>query len=74
MRRGLSDIQTYLDTLSSETARKLDIFEATIIKEKHITQFSNALTILHRNIDLVLDSVLHAQSGSIQPKIVPLNL
>jgi len=74
VRRGLSDIQTYLDTLSSETARKLDIFEATIIKEKHITQFSNALTILHRNIDLVLDSVLHAQSGSIQPKIVPLNL
>jgi hypothetical protein len=39
--------------------------------EKHITQVNNALTILRRNIDVVLDSVLHAQSGNILPKIVP---
>jgi len=71
VRKGLSDIQTYLDTLSSETARKLDIFEAKFMIEKHITQVNNALTILQRNIDLVLDSVLHVQSGSIQPQIVP---
>jgi len=71
VKKGLSDIQTYLDTLSSETARKLSIFEAKFMIEKHITQVNNALTILHRNTDLVLDSVLHAQSGSIQPQIVP---
>ena len=71
VRKGLSNIQTYLDTLSSETACKLDIFEAKFMIEKHITQVKNALTILQRNIDLVLDSVLHAQSGNIQPQIVP---
>ena len=38
--------------------------------QKHITQVNSALTILQRNIDLVLDSVQHAQSGSIQPQIV----
>ena len=71
VRKGLSKIQTYLNTLSSETACKLDIFEAKFMIEKHITQVKNALTILQRNIDLVLDSVLHAQSGNIQPQIVP---
>ena len=71
VRKGLSDIQTYLDTLSVETARKLDIFEVKFMIEKYITQVNNALTVLQRNIDLVLDSVLHSQSGSIQPQIVP---
>jgi len=28
--------------------------------EKHITQVNNALTVLQRNIDLVLDRVLNA--------------
>jgi hypothetical protein len=71
VRKGLSDIQTYLDTLSAETARKLDIFGAKFAIEKHITQVNTALTVLQRNTDLVLDSVLHAQAGHIQPKIVP---
>jgi hypothetical protein len=74
VRKGLSDIQTYLDTLSSETARKFSIFDAKFIIEKHITQVNKALTILQRNIDVVLNSVLPAQSGSIQPQIVPPNL
>jgi len=67
----VSYIQTSLDALSSETARKLDIFEAKFVIEKHINQVNNALTILQRDTDLVLDSVLHAQSGSIKPQIVP---
>jgi len=70
MRKGLLDIQGYLDTLSSETAKKLSIFEARFMIEKHITQVNNALTILQRNTDLLLDSVVHAQTGSIQPQIV----
>ena len=71
VRKGLSNIQTYLDTLSSETAHKLDIFEAKLMIEKHITQVNNILTILQRNIDFVQNSVLNAQSGNIQPQIVP---
>jgi len=71
VRKGPSNIQTYLDTISSETAHKLDIFEAKLMIEKHITQVKNALTILQRNIDFVQDIVLNAQSGNIQPQIVP---
>jgi hypothetical protein len=74
MRKGLSDTQNYLDTLSSETARKFSIFEATFMIEKHITQINNALTLLQRNMDLLLDSVVHAQTGGIQPQIVPPHL
>jgi len=38
VKQGLVDIQTYLDSLSSETAGKLTIFEAKFMTEKHITQ------------------------------------
>ena len=68
---GLADIQTYLDSLSSETVKKLSIFEAKLLIEKHITQVNNALTLLQRNVDLLLDSVLHAQAGKVQPQLVP---
>ena len=74
MRKGLSDIQNYLDTLTSETTSKLSIFEAKFMIEKHITQVNNALTTLQRNMDLLLDSVVHAQTGGIQPQIVPPHL
>ena len=69
--KAVSNIQTYLGTLYSVTARKLEIFEATFMTEEHITHVNNAFRILQRNTDLVLDSVLHAQSGSIQQKIAP---
>jgi hypothetical protein len=74
MRKGLSDIQNYLYTLSSETACKFSIFEAKFMIETHITQINNAPTLLQRNMDLVLDSVVHAQTGGIQPQIVPPHL
>jgi len=70
VRKGLSAIQSYLEALSAETARKLDIFEAKFTMEKHIIQVNNALKILQRKIDLVLDSVLHVQAGNLQPQIV----
>ena len=71
VKQGLVDVQTYLDSLSSETAGKLNIFEAKFMIEKHITQVNNALALLQRNVDLLLDSVLHAQAGKVQPQIVP---
>jgi hypothetical protein len=35
VKQGLVDIQTYLDSLFSETAGKLAIFEAKFMIEKH---------------------------------------
>ena len=57
VRKGLPDIETYLDTLSSGTSRKLDIFQAKYMIEKHITQVNNALMTLQRNIHLVPERV-----------------
>ena len=71
VKQGLVDIQTYLDSLSSETAEKLTIFGAKFMIEEHITQVTNALTLLQRNVDLLLDSILHAQAGKVQPQLVP---
>ena len=71
VRQGLTDIQAYLNSLASETYRKLTMFEAKFMIEKHITQVTNALTLLQRNVDLLLDSVIHAQAGKFQSQLVP---
>jgi len=60
MRIGLTDIQNYLGRLALVTTRELSIFEAKFMTEKHITQVNNALNTLQRNMDLLLDSVVHA--------------
>jgi hypothetical protein len=64
VKQGLDDIQTYLDSFSSETARKFSIFETKLVVENHISRVNSALTLLHRNMDLVIDGVLHAQTGN----------
>jgi hypothetical protein len=38
--------------------------------EKNITQVYNAVTLLQRNMGLLLGSVLHAQVGKVQPQVV----
>jgi hypothetical protein len=63
VKQGLVDIQNYLDSLPSETTGKLTIFEAKFIIEKHITQVNNALTLLQRNVHLLLDTVLTLRQG-----------
>jgi len=45
VKQGSVDIQTYLDSLSSETDEKLTIFEAKFMIAKHITQVTNAFTL-----------------------------
>jgi hypothetical protein len=71
VRQWLTDIQAYLNSLASETSRKLTMFEAKFMIEKHVTQVTNALTPLQRNVDLLLNSVIHAQAGKVQPKLMP---
>jgi hypothetical protein len=71
VKQGLVEIQTYLDSLASETAGKLTMFEAKFMIEKHITRVNNALILLQRNVDLLLNSVLHAQGGKVHPQTVP---
>ena len=71
VKQGLVEIQAYLDSLSTETAKRFILMEAKIMTEKHITLVNNALTLLQRNVDLLLDSVLHAQAGKVQPQLVP---
>jgi hypothetical protein len=60
VKQGLVDIQTYLDSLSSETAGKLTIFEAKFMTEKHITQVNNALILLQRNVDVIGECPSHS--------------
>lgn len=70
VRDGLADIQTYLAHYPQRQLEKLSISQEKFLIEKHITQVSNALTLLQMNVDLLLDSVLHAQAGKVQQHLV----
>ena len=45
-----------------------------LVVENHISRVNSALTLLQRNMDLVIDGVLHAQAGNVHPQIVPSQL
>ena len=70
-KQGLVERHAYLDSLSTETAKRFTLLEAKFMIEKHITLANNALTLLQRNVDLFLDTVLHAQAGKVLPQLVP---
>jgi hypothetical protein len=43
--------------------------------EGHMLRVNNAINVLQRNLDLLIDSVVNAQKGVLQPQIIsPINL
>ncbi len=71
VKQRLVEIQVYLDSLSTETTKRFTLMEVKFMIQKYITLVNNALALLQRNVDLLLDSVLHAQAGKVKPQLVP---
>ena len=70
MKEGISKITKYMNSLQSETNEKMSLFSAKIEVEGHILRVNNAMLTLQRNLDLLIDSVIHAQKGVLQPQII----
>jgi hypothetical protein len=59
-----------MDTLRSETTTSLNLVSAKIEVEGHLLKVTNALNAVQRNLDLLIDSVVHAQKGMLQPQVI----
>ena len=59
-----------MNNLHAETNEKMNLISAKIEVEGHILKVGKAMQSLKRNIDLLIDSVVHAQKGALQPQII----
>jgi hypothetical protein len=59
-----------MNTLKTETIEKLNIFGAKIEVEGHILRVNTAIDTLQHNLDLLIDSIINAQKGVLQPHVI----
>jgi hypothetical protein len=63
LKEGISRVTKYMDTLRSKTNKKMNLFSMKIEVERHMLRVNNAINVLQRNLDLLIDSVMNAQKG-----------
>jgi hypothetical protein len=72
-RNGLINLKSYMERFISNAESRLNLLDIKINTEGHIAQVNNALNVMKRNLDLMIESVINAQKGVLQPQIVPPN-
>ncbi|XP_023715320.1 uncharacterized protein LOC111868676 [Cryptotermes secundus] len=70
IKRGLTELKTYMEKFIGETEARLALISIKINIESHIAQVNSALNAMQRNLDLLIESILNAQKGVLQPQIV----
>ena len=70
LKMGISNITRYMNNLRSETTANVNIVSAKIKVEGHTLKVTSAMNAEQRNLDLLIDSVVHAQKGVLQPQII----
>jgi hypothetical protein len=68
--KGLIRLKSYMEQFVGNTESRLNSLDTKITAEGHIAQVNNALSAMQRNIDLMIESVINAQKGILQPQIV----
>ena len=74
VKRGLSQIKAYVESVISNTTRVTDALADKITVESHIARVNEALNTLQRSLDVVIDSIINARKGILQPQVVPPSL
>ena len=67
---GLIKLKGYMERFATDTKTKLDLLDIKIRVEGHIARVNHAMDAIQRNLDLIIESVLNAQKGILQPQIV----
>jgi hypothetical protein len=62
LKEGINRVTKYMNTFKSEINEK-NLFSAKIVKEGHILRVNNALNTLQHDLDLLIGSVINAQTG-----------
>jgi hypothetical protein len=70
IQEGLSKVRDYIEKFSTDTETKLNLLDVKITVEGHIARVNHAMEAIHRNLNLMIESVLNAQKGILQAQIV----
>jgi archaellum component FlaC len=70
LKEGISRVTRYMNTLRSEANEKINLFGAKIEIEGRILRVNNAMNTLQRNLHLLIDGVINAQKGVLQPQVI----
>jgi len=70
MKECMNEVTKYMNVLTAETNEETSLFRAIIEVEGHILRVNHAMRTVQRKLDLLIDSVIHAHKGVLQPQIV----
>ena len=70
LKEGMNKINHYISTLKSEAVERMNVIGARVEVEGHLLRASNAMTALQRDLDLLINSVMNAQEGVVQPQVI----
>jgi hypothetical protein len=70
LKEGIGKVTGHMNTLRLKTSININLVSAKIEVEGHILRVTNAMNNLQRNLDLLINSVVHTQKGVLQPQII----
>jgi hypothetical protein len=74
IKEGLNKVKGYIEKFSTDAETQLNLLDIKIKVEGHIAHINYAMEAIHRNLNLIIESVLNAQKGILQPQIVSPNV
>jgi hypothetical protein len=70
MRDGLRQLQTYIATFGSQIENTTYLLSLKIAIESHIAKALDASYAVQRTLDILVDSIVDAQKGSLPPRVI----
>jgi hypothetical protein len=70
VKNGLTEIKNYLLSVTTENREKLNMVAAKILVESHTARVREAIWTLQHNLDILLQSIINARKGILQPQVV----
>jgi hypothetical protein len=70
MRKGLSQLQTYLETFGSQIENTTYLLSLKIAIESHIAKALDASHAVQRTLDMLVDYIAETQKGSLLPRVM----
>jgi chaperonin GroEL (HSP60 family) len=71
-REGLTKLQHYVDSVVSQAHNVTNFFYFKITVESYVARVFDALTVLRRNFDILVNSIVGSRKGILHPQVIPL--
>jgi hypothetical protein len=67
---GMMKVSDYVSSLKADTDKKVNLVGTKVEVEGHILKVNIAMNAIQRKLDLLINRVINAQKGVLQPKII----